>query len=82
MLGSKSENAFPYFSPKNQNFGGVIGNSNQICKKFKSSYLQNYTSDYHKIWQADVDQWKDFVGGPMWWRNKSKMADEFLSKQL
>jgi len=22
-----------------------------------------------------VDQWKDFVGGPIWWRNKSKMAD-------
>ena len=20
-------------------------------------------------------QWKDFVGGPIWWRNKSKMAD-------
>jgi len=22
-----------------------------------------------------VAQWKDFVGGPIWWRNKSKMAD-------
>jgi len=22
-----------------------------------------------------VAQWKDFVGGPIWWHNKSKMAD-------
>jgi len=27
------------------------------------------------IWQADVAHWIDFVGGPIWWCNNSKMAD-------
>jgi len=34
--------------------GAWIGISSQICKKIKSSYLQNYASHLHKIWQADV----------------------------
>jgi len=61
--------------PKTKILWAWIGISSQICEKIKSSYLQNYASDSHKIWQADVAQWKDFVGGPIWWCNKSKMAD-------
>ena len=32
-------------APKTKIFGAWIGISSQICKNFKSSYLQNYTSD-------------------------------------
>ena len=35
----------PNLAPKKQNLGACIGISSQICKNFKSSYLQNYTSD-------------------------------------
>ena len=35
----------PILAPKTKIFGAWIGISSQICKNFKSSYLQNYTSD-------------------------------------
>ena len=35
----------PILSPKTQILGAWIGISSQICKNFKSSYFQNYTSD-------------------------------------
>ena len=59
-LGSKSKNAFPYFSPKNQNFWGWIGISSQICKNFKSSY---------PMWTTERTLWVvryDDVTNPRW----------------
>jgi len=36
---------FPILAPKTKILGASIGISSQICKNFKSSYLQNYTWD-------------------------------------
>ena len=54
--------------PKKRNFWGVNRHIKPIRQKIQIPYLQNYASDYHKIWQDDVAQGKDFVGGPIWWR--------------
>jgi len=36
-------------TPKKEILWASIGISSQICKKFKSPYLQNYAADLHKI---------------------------------
>jgi len=67
---------FPDFTPKNRkNLGAWIGISSQIYNKFKSPYLQNYASDWLKIWQADATYHRGFVGSLIWTYNNSKMAD-------
>jgi len=105
-FGDLTDDQLRFGSPKTEFFEEWIGISSQIWKKIKSTYLQNYVSNLHKIWQADViiiiiiiiknkkirvtlcenaagalyivnnvAQREDFMGGPVWWCNNSKMAD-------
>ena len=65
-----------YFTPKTEIFAAWIGISSRICQKISNPHnLQNCSSDWHKIWNADVTYHRGFVGGLIWTYNNSNMAD-------
>jgi len=52
--------------------GAKIGILNQICKIFKSWYIEKYKLDQYKIGRASLGPQTGFVGGPALQNNNSK----------
>ena len=70
-----SDHPLPYYAPTTVPKRVQIGISSQITKDVELQCLGHVRPDHYAVGREDTLHQGDFVGGPNWTNNKSKIAD-------